>query len=768
MAADDAGAPQDMDHQEVARRVAELTQRKHELWTMLGNEPDEASRNVLFDELSTNRFELARLTRIMKSGEAPRDPAMLHPPTGDDPDFDEPGPPEDPGAIAPLAAGSSADSSPGEGSQDHPSDGSAARTLDARETPPRGEAPNLLQPRAVPRRNGKPAPLQRAVSSRLVAVVAGLAAVVAIIAVSWLLLSRSGEPSTAADASSTTTVTVTPPQDENGAVDQIRAVLDGLGLTGVSVTERDGTVYLVGVVASEDERSAAIGASRALAGTAEVDATGVVSGVTEDEIRAATLLAAATAGYDRINVSVSAGVATLTGVTPEGGSAGLVDAIDAVDGVDQVIDLTEASDRAAALDTELKRITAVTPIVFASGQTDLNALQGRVLRSVAEIVRAYPGPRVTVVGYTDASGTTQANEQLSLIRAQNVRTYMITQGVPADRLVVEARGEASSSGSEAVAGLERRIEFEVGYSTAAASGEGAFRIGIVAPSARDDLAFTQSIVDAVNVIADERDGVVVDIVDGTFVPEDAAAAIRAYAADGYDLVIAHGSQYGTSLAEIAREFPDTAFAWGTAADTFGLPNVSAYEAASDQGGYVMGVVAALLTKSSIIGVVGPLEVGDAKLFVDGFRAGVRSTNRSASVPVTYTGSFSDVALAAEAAAAHIDAGADILTGTAQMVVGAVGVASENDALWFGTQSNQTALEPDLVVASQVYHWEVALRQILDGIEQGTLGGSSYSIDLANSGIIVEYNPGFLLPTEVRDTADSTVAGIISGTISTGV
>ena len=114
------------------------------------------------------------------------------------------------------------------------------------------------------------------------------------------------------------------------------------------------------------------------------------------------------------------------------------------------------------------------------------------------------------------------------------------------------------------------------------------RIAIVAPSASNDLAFTQSIVDAVNVIVAEHPGTEVAITDGTFIVDDAAAAIRGYAQDGYDLVIAHGSQYGGPLEEIAADFPDTAFAWGTSSDTFGLSNVSAYTAASDQGGYVMG------------------------------------------------------------------------------------------------------------------------------------------------------------------------------------
>ena len=306
-----------------------------------------------------------------------------------------------------------------------------------------------------------------------------------------------------------------------------------------------------------------------------------------------------------------------------------------------------------------------------------------------------------------------------------------------------------------------------GDTTAATTAAAPFRIAIVAPSASNDLAFTQSIVDAVNVIADEMGNVEIEVTDGTFVVEDAAAAIRGYADDGVDLVIAHGSQYGGSLAEIAPDFPDTAFAWGTAADTFGLPNVFSYEAASDEGGYVMGVMGAALSESGVIGIVGPIEVGDAKLYVDGYAAGVLAENPDATVNINYTGSFGDVALAAEAAQAHLAAGADVLTGTAQMVVGAVGVANENDLLWFGTQANQTSLAPSIVVASQVYHWEVALRDMISKIQAGTLGGEIYVIDLANGGIEIEFNDGFDLGPEVTAKALAAIAGIVSGDITTG-
>jgi basic membrane protein A len=302
--------------------------------------------------------------------------------------------------------------------------------------------------------------------------------------------------------------------------------------------------------------------------------------------------------------------------------------------------------------------------------------------------------------------------------------------------------------------------------TTAASAE-PFKIAIVAPSAQNDLAFTQSIVDAVNVIKDEMGNVEVQITDNSFIVEDAASAIRAYAEDGVDLVIAHGSQYGGSLELIAPDFPDTAFAWGTAENTFGLSNVFAYEAASDEGGYVMGVMAAALSESGTIGIVGPVEVGDAKLYVDGFKAGVLAQNPDANPLVNYTDSFSDVALASEAAQAFAANGADVMSGTAQMVVGAVTVASDANILWFGTQANQTSLAPDIVVASQVYHWEVVLRDIVSKIQAGTPGGEQFKIDLANGGEVIEYNDAFALPDDVKQLGEDTIAGIIDGSIKTG-
>lgn len=270
----------------------------------------------------------------------------------------------------------------------------------------------------------------------------------------------------------------------------------------------------------------------------------------------------------------------------------------------------------------------------------------------------------------------------------------------------------------------------------------AFRVAAVAPSATNDLAFSQSMYDALMAIQMQmgEDSFQFDFQDGTFIVDDAAVALREWAASGdYDLVIAHGSQFGSVVEELAAEFPEVSFAWGTDFNTFGMDNVSAYTAAADQGGFVNGVMAGLMTDSGVIGVVGPIEVGDAKLYVDGFVAGVGASNPEATVNVVYIQSFSDVPLATEAAETHIANGADILTGTAQMVVGPIAIAIENGARWFGTQASQAELAQGVGVGFQVYKWEVVLSDIIANIKVGDLGGQSYELTLANGGLVMEFD-----------------------------
>ncbi|MFN2136834.1 MAG: BMP family protein [Candidatus Promineifilaceae bacterium] len=294
------------------------------------------------------------------------------------------------------------------------------------------------------------------------------------------------------------------------------------------------------------------------------------------------------------------------------------------------------------------------------------------------------------------------------------------------------------------------------------------RIAVVMPSTITDLAWSQAIYDSLLRIQESAGGpdvVEIAYTENMFNVTDAAAAIRDYAADGYNIVIGHGTQYGTSLFEVAPDFPETSFAWGTATDTgadSGLTNVFAYEARAEQGGYVNGVLAANLSESGVLGVVGPVEAGDAKLYIDGFVVGAKAANPDITVNVSYTGSFGDTALAAEAANTHIQAGADVLTGSAQQVVGAIGVAAEKGVPWLGTQADQSPIAPDTVVASQLYDWDGVLLDMIQKHQSGDYGSTAYALTLNNGGLVMDFAD--TLDADAVGAAETAAGEIMSGSI----
>lgn len=296
-----------------------------------------------------------------------------------------------------------------------------------------------------------------------------------------------------------------------------------------------------------------------------------------------------------------------------------------------------------------------------------------------------------------------------------------------------------------------------------------FRVAIVAPSSVTDLAWTQAMYDALGQVQESMGGegaMEIAYTEGMFDVTAAAQALRDYAEDGYNLVIAHGTQYGTSLFELAPDYPDTSFAWGTASDTGagqGLTNVFAYEASAEEGGYINGVMAGLMTESGVVGIIGPVPAGDALLYINGFQQGVHASNPGAQILLAYTGSFGDTAAAAETAQTQIAGGADVLTGSAQQVVGAIDAIQTAGGYWFGTQSDQSANWPDTVVASQVFNWTPVVGSMIESIVSGSVGGTAYELSLSNGGLTFAYGQ-VEIPEEARAAADQATTDIASGAI----
>src|SRR3954454_19329095 len=96
-----------------------------------------------------------------------------------------------------------------------------------------------------------------------------------------------------------------------------------------------------------------------------------------------------------------------------------------------------------------------------------------------------------------------------------------------------------------------------------------FKVAIVLPSTITDLSWSQGMYEGLQAVQKNMGGesaMEIAYTENMFDVTAAAQAMRDYADDGYNLIIAHGTQYGTSMFEIAADYPNTSFAWGTATD----------------------------------------------------------------------------------------------------------------------------------------------------------------------------------------------------------
>ena len=288
------------------------------------------------------------------------------------------------------------------------------------------------------------------------------------------------------------------------------------------------------------------------------------------------------------------------------------------------------------------------------------------------------------------------------------------------------------------------------------------KIGFVVPSTRDDLAWSQAMYEGIVAVQQElgEGKLELSISERLGNPVDAAAAIRQYASQGYDVIIAHGAQYQSLLNDVAPDFPKTTFAYGTGyAAKF--PNIFAYDPHAQEGAYLGGVIAGMMTKSGVIGLVGPVEAGDAIKYNKGFEAGVKAVNPNAVVRIAYTGSFNDLVGAGEIARTAIKAGADFLSGSSQQSVGALKAVAEHKGVhWISTDLNMKDVAPDSVLMAQVYLFKNVVKEILDSRAKGELGGRAIPLSLANGNIDIQVNRE--LPPEVAQKLEEVKADIASG------
>ncbi|MDD2214148.1 MAG: BMP family protein [Oscillospiraceae bacterium] len=220
---------------------------------------------------------------------------------------------------------------------------------------------------------------------------------------------------------------------------------------------------------------------------------------------------------------------------------------------------------------------------------------------------------------------------------------------------------------------------------------------------------------------------------------DAAQAARDYASSGYQLIYLTTNSYQDYCLPVAADFPDTTFI--SINGTINQDNYISVRIADEQQGFMMGLIAALLSESGKVGFVGGLEINPIKLGSSGFQQGVDYANQNYGLSVEAkrinTGSFTDVNQAKETAISLIEDGCDVVTPMANDAgVGVMEAAEEKGAIAIASGVGQETSAPTVTAVTVVKDVAVAYTETFKAYRNQTLSGSG-SVETfgANKGVV---------------------------------
>lgn len=246
---------------------------------------------------------------------------------------------------------------------------------------------------------------------------------------------------------------------------------------------------------------------------------------------------------------------------------------------------------------------------------------------------------------------------------------------------------------------------------------------------------------------------------------DTEAAYTDYAAQGYDLVIGHGFQFGDPAVRVSEKFPDTYFMATEAASQ--SKNMASYVMSCEEGAYLMGVLCSSMSKTGKIGVVGGFEQPSIVKEVEAFKVGAKSVNTNIVVFEAYISSYTDVTAGKAAADSMIDQGADVLYHVAnQAGTGVIKAAEENGLLACGNSYDQNSIAPDTVMCSTVYNMPQVILTAVGQVRDGTFGGGIYYLGMDDNVVDIAPYHSFedKIPAETKDLIAKLKAQILDGSL----
>jgi len=299
-------------------------------------------------------------------------------------------------------------------------------------------------------------------------------------------------------------------------------------------------------------------------------------------------------------------------------------------------------------------------------------------------------------------------------------------------------------------------------------GRGRVHVGIVFDTAgKDDRSFNAAAWAGCRRAARELPIVLRDAEPGD--PASIEPALRAFAERGYDLTIGVGFAQAPIVEEVARDYPRLDFAVidGVAA----LPNVASLVWKEHEGAYLVGMIAARVSRTGVLGFVGGMDIPLIHKFVVGYEEGARAASPRVRVLASYAGiteaAWNDPGRGKELAAAQIGQGADVIFAAAGNTgLGVFDAAEQYGVYVIGVDSNQNWIKPGHVLTSMVKRVDLAVYQVIAERVAGRFRGGVFAHGLADGGIgyaMDAYNRG-LIPAAVLRDVEAARRRIVRGEI----
>ena len=293
----------------------------------------------------------------------------------------------------------------------------------------------------------------------------------------------------------------------------------------------------------------------------------------------------------------------------------------------------------------------------------------------------------------------------------------------------------------------------VGCSERSAPEHPAFRAALITPGSITDAAWNSGAYAGVRALHDSLGAQVSNVEART--PAEQEDALRTYAAQGYDLIFAHGYEFQDAAERVSRQFPGPVIVVTSGERAAGrvVPLVFRLEDAS----YLAGMVAGGLTRSGKIGFVGGVELPPVKRAYEGWLNGARAVRPGVDSRVTYLNNWDDPAAGREAALALMRVGVDMFHHNADAAaLGIFQAVKENPGTWvFGANADQSRLAPRQVIGSAVIDLVRAFLLVGREVKEGRFVSRVESFGLASD--VVKYVPNPASAAAVPPTLAARVA-----------